>query len=93
MLRRLTRRGHAPRLGVAAWLTAIGSVLISWVAVAVVFVVDIVGHWSHRVRSLGAGKTATSPASSVKGAVGSISGLNRMLLPHKVPCRRLARAA
>lgn len=47
LLRRLTRGGHVPRLGVAAWLTAIGSLLISWIAAATAAVVDVVGHWSH----------------------------------------------
>ncbi|MGH3677660.1 MAG: M56 family metallopeptidase [Mycobacterium sp.] len=48
LLRRLTRGGHAPRFGVAAWLTAIGSVLISWVAAAALIIVDVIGHWHHR---------------------------------------------
>jgi Zn-dependent protease with chaperone function len=46
-LRRMTRSGEAPRLGVTAWLTAIGSVLIAWVAAAVTFVVEIARHWNH----------------------------------------------
>ncbi|MEU0467057.1 M56 family metallopeptidase [Amycolatopsis sp. NPDC006131] len=37
LLVRLTRAGIAPRLGVAAWLIAIGSVVLSWI-VAVAFV-------------------------------------------------------
>jgi Zn-dependent protease with chaperone function len=47
LLRRLTRSGHVPRLGVAAWLMAIASVLTTWVAAAVAVVVDVAGHWSH----------------------------------------------
>jgi Zn-dependent protease with chaperone function len=46
LLRRLTRGGQAPRLGVAAWLTAIGSVLTSWMATAVFLVTDVTGHWN-----------------------------------------------
>lgn len=34
LLARMTRSGTAPRLGVAAWLVAIGSVVLSWVAAA-----------------------------------------------------------
>ena len=41
LLRRLTRAGHAPRYGVAAWLTAIASVLISWLAAALLIVADL----------------------------------------------------
>jgi Zn-dependent protease with chaperone function len=47
LLHRLTRGGQVPRFGVAAWLTAIASVLITWVAAAVAVVVDVVGHWNH----------------------------------------------
>ena len=45
LLRWLTRDGHSPRLGVAAWLSAIGSVLISWLAAAALVVYDVVRHW------------------------------------------------
>ena len=47
VLRRLTQPGYSPRLGVAAWVTAIGSVLVSW-AVATMFVLaELVHHWNH----------------------------------------------
>lgn len=46
-LRRLTRKGDAPRYGVAAWLTAIGSVLITWVLAAVLVVGDVVSPAGH----------------------------------------------
>jgi Zn-dependent protease with chaperone function len=45
LLRRLTRGGHSPRLSVAAWLSAIGSVLISWLTAAVLVVFDVARHW------------------------------------------------
>jgi hypothetical protein len=45
LLRRLTRSGHIPRLGVAVWLTAISSVLVSWLAAAALFIADAFGHW------------------------------------------------
>ena len=45
LLRRLTFNGQAPRCGVAAWLTAIASVLTTWLLAAVLFVVDVSGHW------------------------------------------------
>jgi Zn-dependent protease with chaperone function len=47
LLRRLTREGHSPRLGVAAWLSAISSVLISWLAAAGLVVFDAVRHWRY----------------------------------------------
>jgi beta-lactamase regulating signal transducer with metallopeptidase domain len=44
LLRALTRGGHAPRCGVAAWLTAITSVLLSWLTAAVLLVLDAIAH-------------------------------------------------
>ncbi len=48
LLRRLTRDAQAPRLGVAAWLTAIVTVLVSWVAALAVLIAELAGHWDHR---------------------------------------------
>ena len=48
LLSRLTQGGQAPRLGVAAWITAISSVLISTAAAVVVVGAQIVAHWDHR---------------------------------------------
>ncbi len=48
LLRRLTRHPQNPVLGVAAWLTAIVTVLISWAAALIVLLVQIAGHWDHR---------------------------------------------
>lgn len=47
-LRALTRTGRAPRLGVATWLTAMVSVLATWLISAVLIVVDEVAHWSRQ---------------------------------------------
>jgi beta-lactamase regulating signal transducer with metallopeptidase domain len=47
VLRRLTQTGDAPQLGVAAWVTAIGSVLLSWVAAMVLALADLAHHWRH----------------------------------------------
>lgn len=47
-LRALTRAGRAPRLGAAAWLTAMLSVLATWLISAVLIVIDEVAHWSRR---------------------------------------------
>lgn len=47
ILRMLTRHGHAPRFGVAAWLVAIGTVLLSWLAAAGIFLVKLATHWSY----------------------------------------------
>ncbi|WP_454231399.1 M56 family metallopeptidase [Mycolicibacterium fortuitum] len=48
VLRRLSRAGHAPRLGVTAWLAAIGSVLVTWLVVAGLLAVDVAAHWGQR---------------------------------------------
>lgn len=45
VLRRLTSSGQAPRCGVAAWLSAIASVLTTWLLAIVLFVIDLAGHW------------------------------------------------
>jgi Zn-dependent protease with chaperone function len=47
LLGQLTESGDAPRFGVAAWLTAIGGVLLSWLAAAALTVVEVVRHWSY----------------------------------------------
>ncbi|PVA72284.1 M56 family peptidase [Mycobacteroides abscessus] len=46
LLSRLTRSGHAPRLGVTVWVSAIASVLASWAVAAVLIVIDVVRHWN-----------------------------------------------
>lgn len=48
LLSRLTQGGQSPRLGVAAWITAISSVLISTAAALVAVGAQIVAHWDHR---------------------------------------------
>lgn len=45
LLSSLTKGGLAPRSGVAAWLIAIVSVLLTWLTVAVLVVVDVIAHW------------------------------------------------
>jgi Zn-dependent protease with chaperone function len=47
VLRRLTQTGDCPRLGVAAWMTAIASVLVSWAAATMFTLADLVHHWNH----------------------------------------------
>jgi beta-lactamase regulating signal transducer with metallopeptidase domain len=47
VLRRLTRYGHAPRLAVAAWLTAIGTVVLTWLAAAGIVIVQVSNHWKY----------------------------------------------
>ncbi|MEE6175455.1 M56 family metallopeptidase [Mycobacterium sp. 050134] len=44
LLRRLTRDGRTPRLGVAAWVAAICSVLIAWLAVTAFVIADAVSN-------------------------------------------------
>lgn len=47
LLHALTRHGHAPRFGIAAWLTAIGTVVLTWLAVAGIVIVEVAGHWNY----------------------------------------------
>jgi len=44
----LTRSGHAPKCGVAAWLIAIGGVLLTWLTIVVLVIVDVIAHWHQR---------------------------------------------
>ena len=70
VLRRLTQTGDSPRLGVAAWMTAIASVLVSWAAATMFTLADLVHHWNHpgsvlahclaTLRELAAGKAGTA---------------------------------
>ena len=46
-LSRLTDAGHNPRLGAAAWITAIASVVVSWVAAVAFAIADFAHHWDH----------------------------------------------
>lgn len=68
LLRRLTFDGNAPRFGVAAWLTAIVSVLTTWFTAAILFVVDITGHWYR-------GTFAVSCLAKLRGVVLGDAGL------------------
>lgn len=46
-LSRLTDAGHNPRLGAAAWITAIASVAVSWVGAVAFAIADFAHHWDH----------------------------------------------
>jgi Zn-dependent protease with chaperone function len=70
VLGRLTQTGCSPRLGAAAWMTAIGSVLVSWAAATIFALADLAHHWSHQgsvlasclaaLRGLAAGDVGTA---------------------------------
>jgi len=47
LLRALTRYGHAPRFGVAAWLTAIGTVVLTWLVATGIVIIEVAGHWNY----------------------------------------------
>jgi Zn-dependent protease with chaperone function len=47
VLRALTANGHVPRLGVAAWVTAIASVVASWLAAVAILIFEVIGHWHY----------------------------------------------
>lgn len=46
-LRRVTHAGAVPRLGIAAWLAAMASVLGAWLAVVVLLSVELLRSWGH----------------------------------------------
>lgn len=66
LLVRLTRAGVAPRLGAAAWLAAIGSVVLSWAAAGGFLVGELVRDWNQPGRIL-----STCFAALRSAAVGS----------------------
>ncbi len=47
LLRALTRHAHAPRFGLAAWLTAIATVVSIWLAVAGTVVFAMASNWDY----------------------------------------------
>ncbi|MFD6163281.1 M56 family metallopeptidase [Nocardia sp. NPDC060256] len=47
VLRRLTRRGNAPRLGIIAWVVAIVGTLGAWAAAATMLTVEFATYWGH----------------------------------------------
>lgn len=51
-LARLTHAGVAPRLGVVAWLVAIGSVMASWVLAAALVAGELVRDWNQPGRAV-----------------------------------------
>lgn len=46
-LSRLTDTGHNPRLGAAAWITVIASVVLSWIGAVAFAIADFAHHWNH----------------------------------------------
>jgi beta-lactamase regulating signal transducer with metallopeptidase domain len=74
LLRELTRYGHAPRFGVAAWLTAIGSVLLTWLAAVGMIIVEVASHWNYpRV-------LAASCLARLRGVVTDHAGVTTIVL-------------
>jgi uncharacterized membrane protein/Zn-dependent protease with chaperone function len=47
LLRAMTGSGDAPRLGVVTWLSAIGTVVGSWVATSVMVIIEVISHGTH----------------------------------------------
>jgi len=75
LLRRLTERDHDPRLGAAAWMTAIASVLVSWVAAAALAVIDVTHHWSHP------GAAIANCLATLRGvAAGNVGGATQVVV-------------
>lgn len=69
LLARLTRAGVAPRLGIVAWLTAIGSVVASWLVAAVALMVELLRTWSQP------GEILTACVSTLRGVAAGEAGV------------------
>jgi Zn-dependent protease with chaperone function len=69
LLRRATHRGSAPRMGIAIWVVAVGSVVATWVAAAVLSSAELVVARGDLGRVLGACVAA------LRAAVGGQHGL------------------
>ncbi|MFJ8814819.1 M56 family metallopeptidase [Amycolatopsis thermoflava] len=87
LLVRLTHAGAAPRLGVAAWLAAIGSVVGSWVVATGFLVTELVRDWAEprqailstcfaQLRAVAAGRYGVA----VQGGLFLLSGVAAMVV-------------
>jgi Zn-dependent protease with chaperone function len=84
LLSRLTDAGYSPRLGAAAWMTAISSVVVSWVGAVASAVADFAHHWDHpgavlaicfgTLRGLAAGTAGTA----IQIGLWSLAGLGAL---------------
>jgi Zn-dependent protease with chaperone function len=96
LLPKFTRRGDAPRLGVAVWLTAIATVLVAWVGAVVFFIIEVARHWKHpelvvlsclyQLHGLFIGDHSGAPQALALAIVAGVSGAVG------VTCVRLSRA-
>jgi Zn-dependent protease with chaperone function len=68
VLRRLTRAGTAPQLGVVAWLAAMVSVVASWVTATALLIVSLTRNWDRP------GRLATACFAALRRVVESGSG-------------------
>lgn len=78
----LTRSGHAPKAGVAAWLIAIGSVLLTSFTIVVFVILDVIAHWHQRgsfvvscikfLCDLAAGKRGVAPQVILLAVAGGV---------------------
>lgn len=83
-LRRLTHGGHAPRLGVTAWLTAVLSVLFPWAAAVALTIAETVRRCHRdagvmtacvsRLHTIAAGDAGFAPQIVLIGTVAAITG-------------------
>lgn len=75
LLARLTRAGVAPRLGIAAWLMAAGSVLASWSVAVVALLVELLRNWTQPGEILAACVTTLQGVAAGEAGVLVQSGL------------------
>lgn len=69
LLTRLTRAGVAPRLGITAWLMAIGGVLASCVVATVALMVELVRNWAQP------GELLTACMTTLRGVAAGEAGV------------------
>ncbi len=97
VLTRLTRSAHAPHLAIAAWLAAIASVLATWLAAAVLMVIDVARHWDSPAAVLAACITRLHAVAIGDAGIASQSGLLALAAAASAAAAalvvRLARAA
>jgi Zn-dependent protease with chaperone function len=82
LLPRFTRRGDAPRLGVAVWLTAIATVLVAWVGAVAFLIMSCL----YQLHGLFIGDHSAAPQALALAFVAVVSGAVG------VTCVRLSRA-
>ncbi|KQH76299.1 peptidase M48 [Mycobacterium gordonae] len=102
LLRELTRQGHAPQFGVAAWVTAIATVVLTWLAAAGMILAAVAGHWLYpralvescldRLRGLLTDGVSLAVIAAVVALVASVAGVRLVRTVSRMRARAHAHA-